>query len=118
MDAALSEVLFFKLFWAETATGTVATPAIVIALDIIKHRRLHYFPVGKVLSVDTFHFQRVEKALYAGIAVTASLCAHTPSHIMAFQHELIRRHKGNLTCAPVSLHDEMLASAMILLIRK
>ncbi|KUV50284.1 hypothetical protein AWE92_27390 [Escherichia coli] len=36
MDAALSEILIFKLFRTETATPTVPSPAIVIALDIIK----------------------------------------------------------------------------------
>ncbi len=34
MDAALSEILIFKLFRTETATPTVPSPAIVIALDI------------------------------------------------------------------------------------
>lgn len=57
MDTALSEVLVFKLFRAETAAGTVTAPAIVIALDIIKHRRPHYFPTDKAFSVDTFDFQ-------------------------------------------------------------
>lgn len=89
MDTALSEVLVFKLFRAESATGTVATPAIVIALDIIKHRCSRYFPAGKVLTVDTFHFQRVEKTFCTGIVVITSLCAHTALQIMAFQHGLI-----------------------------
>ena len=42
----LSEIMFFKLFKAETATGTVTTPAIVITLDIIKHHCQHYFPTA------------------------------------------------------------------------
>ena len=33
MDTALSEVFVFKLFRAETATGTVTTPPIVITLN-------------------------------------------------------------------------------------
>jgi hypothetical protein len=53
MDTWLSEVQVFKLFRAKTTTGTVATPTIVIALDIIKHGCSHYFPAGKVLAVDT-----------------------------------------------------------------
>ncbi|KMK03637.1 membrane protein, partial [Pluralibacter gergoviae] len=36
MDTLLSEVLFFKLLRAETATRTVTTPTIVIALNVIK----------------------------------------------------------------------------------
>lgn len=82
---ALSEVLFFKLFRAETATGAVTTPTIVIALDIIKHRRPHYFPAGKDLSVDTFHLQRVEEAFRTGIVVTTSSGTHTALQIMTFQ---------------------------------
>ena len=54
MDTALSEIMVFKLFRAETATGTVTTPAIVITLDIIKHRCPHYFPTAKAFPVDTF----------------------------------------------------------------
>ncbi len=77
MDTALSEAPVFKLFRTETATGTVTTPAIVIALDIIKHCCPHYFPAGKVLSVDTFHLQRVEEVFRTGIVVTtASVCMH------------------------------------------
>ncbi len=57
VDTALSEVLVFKLFRAESATGTVTTPSIVITLDIIKYRRAHYFPTDNAFAVDTFHFQ-------------------------------------------------------------
>ncbi len=84
MDTTLSEVLVFKLFRTETATGTVTTPPVVIALDIIKHCCPHYFPAGKVLSVDTFHLQRVEEAFRTGIVVTIASGAHTALQIMAF----------------------------------
>lgn len=57
VDTALSEVCVFKLFWAETAAGTVTMPAIVITLNIIKNRRPHHFTIGKRLPVNTFHFQ-------------------------------------------------------------
>lgn len=77
MDTALSEVLVFKLFWTETATGTVTTPPVVIALNIIKHCCPHYFPAGKLLSVDTLHLQRVEEAFRTGIVVTTASGAHT-----------------------------------------
>ena len=76
MDTFLSEVMVFKLFRTETATPTVPSPAIVIALDIIKHRCLHYFPTDKVFSVETFHFQWMKEAFHAGIIVAAALCAH------------------------------------------
>lgn len=56
-NTSLSEVLVSILFWAEFATGTVEMPAIVIALDIIKRHRSHYFPVGKGPLRDTLHFQ-------------------------------------------------------------
>lgn len=85
MDTTLSEVLVFKLFRTEAAAGTVTTPPVVIAFDIIKHRCPHYFPAGKVLSVDTFHFQRVEEAFRAGIVVTTASGAHTAPQIMPFQ---------------------------------
>lgn len=85
MDTTLSEVLVFKLFRTETATGTVTTPPVVIAFDIIKHHCPHYLPAGKVLSVDTFHFQSVEDAFRAGIVVTTASGAHTAPQIMAFQ---------------------------------
>lgn len=84
MDTTLSEVLVFKLLRTETATGTVTTPPVVIALDIIKHCCPHYFPAGKVLSVDTFHLQRVEEAFRTGIVVTIASGAHTALQIMAF----------------------------------
>ncbi|OMQ23696.1 hypothetical protein BMI79_09290 [Serratia oryzae] len=77
METRLSEVLVFKLFWAEATTGTVATKPIIIALDIIKHGRSHYFPAGKVLAVDTFHFQRVKEAFHACTVVTTASGAHT-----------------------------------------
>ncbi|GAA3599043.1 hypothetical protein GCM10023078_27940 [Gibbsiella greigii] len=57
MDTALSEILVFKLFRAETAAGTVTAPAIVITLYIIKHRASHYFTAGEVFTVDAFHLQ-------------------------------------------------------------
>ncbi|GJK88775.1 hypothetical protein TUM17567_50700 [Citrobacter amalonaticus] len=41
MDTRLSEILIFKLFRAEADTGTVTTPAIVIALNVIKYHRTH-----------------------------------------------------------------------------
>ena len=85
MDTALSEVLDFKLFRTDTATGTVASPPIVITLDIIKHCVSHYFPAGKVLSVDTFHLQRVEEAFDTGVVVTTTSGAHTAPQIMASQ---------------------------------
>lgn len=50
METALTEVLVFKLFRAETAIGTMAVSAIVITLDIIKHGCVHYFLVGRVIS--------------------------------------------------------------------
>ncbi|KFT02359.1 membrane protein, partial [Salmonella enterica subsp. enterica serovar Bareilly str. CFSAN000227] len=39
----------------------MTTPPIVITLTIIKHCCPHYFPADKVLSVDTFHPQRMEE---------------------------------------------------------
>lgn len=75
MDTILSEVLVFKLFRAETAERTVTTPAIVITLDIIKNRRPHYFPAGKVSYVETFNLQRVEETFRKRIVITATFCA-------------------------------------------
>lgn len=91
MDTALSEILVFKLFRTETATDTVTTPAIVIALDIIKHCCPHYFPAGKILSLDTFHLQRLEEAFRTGIVVTTAFGAHTAPQIMAFKYALVIR---------------------------
>ena len=82
MDTALSEILVFKLFRAESATGAVTSPAIVITLDIIKHLRPYYFPADKAFPVDTFHFQRVKEAFHAGIVITATFRAHTSTQIM------------------------------------
>lgn len=84
MDTTLSEVLVFKLFRTETATGTVTTPPIVITLDIIKHCCPHYFPADKVLYVDTFHLQRMEEAFRTGIVVTTTSGAHTPRRLWRF----------------------------------
>ena len=72
MDTRLSEILIFKLFRAEAATGTVTTPAIVITLDIIKHRCPHYFPAAKAFPVDTFHLQRMKEAFHAGCVASAA----------------------------------------------
>lgn len=77
--------MVFKLFRAETATGTVTTPAIVITLDIIKHRHPHDFPADKAFPVDTFHLQRVEEAFRAGIVVTTSFGTHATVQIMPLQ---------------------------------
>ena len=91
MDTALSEVLVFKLFGTETATGTVAAPPIVITLDIIKHRPLHDFPADKAFPVDTFHLQRMKEAFHAGIVVTTSFGTHATMQIMPLQQRLIVR---------------------------
>jgi hypothetical protein len=72
VGVALSEILIFKLFQTETTAGTVTMKPIVIALDIIKPCCPHYFPAGKVLSVDTFLLQRVEEAFHTGIVVTTA----------------------------------------------
>ena len=85
MGTALSEVFVFKLFRAETATGTVTPPSIVITLDIIKHRHPHDFPADKAFPVDTFHLQRVEEAFRAGIVVTTSFGTHATVQIMPLQ---------------------------------
>ena len=85
MDTALSEVLVFKLFWAETATGTVTTPPIVIALDIIKYRRPHYFSTDKAFSMDTLHFQRMKEAFRARIIVATTFCTHATAQTMPLQ---------------------------------
>ncbi|AWC85257.1 hypothetical protein AM410_12765 [Enterobacter cloacae complex sp. FDA-CDC-AR_0164] len=42
--------MVFKWFGAETVIGTLATPAIVITLDRIKHSCAHYFLVSRSLS--------------------------------------------------------------------
>lgn len=44
VDTVLSEILVCKLFGAKSAIGTVATPAMVSALDIIKYRCSPFFP--------------------------------------------------------------------------
>ncbi|ASQ25719.1 hypothetical protein DVG03_24525 [Salmonella enterica subsp. enterica serovar Java] len=61
MDITLSDVLFFNLFRPEIITNAITSPAIVIAFDRIKYRCPPYFCAGKILFVDTVHFQRVEK---------------------------------------------------------
>lgn len=91
MDTALSEALVFKLFRAEAATGTVTPPAIVITPNIIKHRRSHYFSAGKMLSVDTFHRQRVKEAFRARIIIAVVPGTHAALRIMPLQHRLIFR---------------------------
>lgn len=89
MDTVLNEGYVFKLFWTEAATGTVTTPPIVIAFDVIKYCCPHHIPVDKAFTVDAFHFQRVEEALRTGIIVTATFGAHAPTQIMPFQQHLI-----------------------------
>ena len=68
MGKALNEVLIFKLFRAETITGTVTSPPIAVILDIIKPRHPHYFPAGKTLSVGTFQFQRMKEVFHAALS--------------------------------------------------
>lgn len=91
MDTALSEVLVFKLFRAEPTTGTVVTPAIVIALDIIKHHRSHYFPVGKVLTVGTFYFHHVNGAGLSDDDSDANVLCQFQGFIVTFWHMLLTR---------------------------
>lgn len=50
VDTALSEVLVFKLFRTATATGTVTTPLIVIALHSLWRS---YSPVDYAVSVNS-----------------------------------------------------------------
>ena len=85
MNTTLSEFLVFALFQTDTATGTVTSPAIVITLDIIRYCRSHYFPAGKALSVDTFHFLRVEEASRTGIIMTVTSGAHAATQTVPFQ---------------------------------
>lgn len=73
MCTALSEALVFKLFRAETATGTVTSPPIVIALDIIDYRLPHYFPTDKAFVVNVFDFQRVKETFRTIIIVGLTL---------------------------------------------
>ena len=89
MDTALSEVFIFKLFRAETATGTVTTPPIVITLDIIKYRCPHNFPANKVLAVDAFHFQRVKEAFRTCVIVAVASGAHASMQVVPLQQCLI-----------------------------
>ncbi len=91
MDTHLSEGLVFELFRTETAAGTVASPAIVITLDIIKYRGPHYFTTGKVLSVDAFHLPRVEEAFRTGVIIAVASATHATVQIMPFQQRLIVR---------------------------
>ncbi len=81
MDTLLSEILVFKLFRAKATTGTVTTPPIVIALDIIKHGCPHDFPGGKVLPVNVFNLQRVDEAFRAGIVLTTALALILPRRL-------------------------------------
>ena len=76
---ALSEVLIFKLFRTEAATGTVSAPPIVITLYIIKHRHPHDFPAYKAFPVDTFHLQRVEEAFRAAFGPDGRTSPAAPS---------------------------------------
>lgn len=91
MDTALSEVLVLKLFGAEIATGNVASPPIVVILDIIKHHLSHHLPAGKVLPMDILHFQRAKEAFHTGGVIIAAFRAHAPVKIMTFQQSLIIR---------------------------
>ena len=81
--------MVFKLFRAETATGTVTTPAIVITLDIIKHRCPHYFLAAKAFPVDTFHLQRMKEAFHTGIVITVAFRTHTATQVVLLQQRLI-----------------------------
>ena len=91
MDTALSEIFVFKLYRAETVTGTVTTPPVVITLDIIKHRRPHYFPADKAFSVHTLYFQRMKEIFRTRIIVAATFCAHAAVQAMPLQQCLIIR---------------------------
>lgn len=105
MDTLLSEVLVFELVRAEAATGTVASPAIIITLDIIKHRLPYYFPVAKMFSVDTFHFQRVEEAFHTGIIVATTLSTHATLQVVLPEQELIIRR--TVLPTTVSLNNDI-----------
>ena len=89
MDAVLSEILIFKLFRAEAATGTVTTPAIVIALNVIKYHRTHIIATDQTLTVDALYLQRVEKAFRAGIVIAAAFCTHAAPKVVLLQQGLI-----------------------------
>lgn len=97
MYTALSDILVFKLFRAEAATSAVTTSAIVITLDIIKHRCPHYFPIYKALTVDTFDFQWVEEAFHTSIVITAAFRTHIATQVVSlqFEFELTKEWEGD-----------------------
>ena len=84
VDAALIEVLDFKLIRAESAAGTVTASPIVIAPDIIKYRRSHYFLAENAFPMDIFDFQRVKEAFRSGIIVTATFALMLPCRLYRF----------------------------------
>jgi hypothetical protein len=59
VDALLCEGLIFELFLAETAEDTMATPAIVIRLNINNHRHPLYFITGKSLSITSMNILEI-----------------------------------------------------------
>lgn len=87
MDTTLSDILVFKFFRAETITGTLMPPSIVVTFNIVKHRCAHYNPANKSFSVDTFHLQRMEETFRAGIVITVAFHTHAASQIMLLQQE-------------------------------
>ncbi len=70
MDTRLSEILIFKLFRAEAATGTV-----------------------------TLYLQRVEKAFRAGIVIAAAFCTHAAPKVVLLQQGLIICFRAGIVIA-------------------
>ena len=86
MDTLISEVLVFKLFRAESATGTVTTPSIVIALDIIKHRCPHHFTTGKAFSVNAFYFSVWKKLSVHALSYQQPFALMLPRRLCRFSN--------------------------------
>lgn len=90
IDTGLREFMIFKLVWAETATGTVPTPTIIMTFNMIKYCCFHCLPTDKTLTANALYFHWVKVAFYAGVIIaaaffnTAFLVRHTrpewPTH--------------------------------------
>jgi hypothetical protein len=44
------------LVWAETATGTVPTPTIIMTFNMIKYCGFHCLPTDKTLTANALYF--------------------------------------------------------------
>lgn len=81
----------------------MAAASIVVNFDVLENSLAHLVPGGEALTVDRFHFQRVEETLGTGVVVAVALSAHAAHQLVLCQKALVEARA--ILAATVGMHD-------------